>query len=302
MPERKKKLSIKEQVEHLKEKGVTFNLISESEAEKYLSKNNNFFKLSSYRKNYDKNESGKYVGLDFAMLKDLAIIDMEMRYVLLQMALDVEHFLKIYLLNKIENSDEDGYSIVSEYREQLPPPHDRTLDEELRRNSGSPYNGDLVNKYLDDMPIWVFIEIISFGSLIHFAKFYGEKTNDKVLIDYYYILLRIKDIRNAAAHSTCLINNLGARNAKGTPNYSVMRSLSGINRVGEKMSNASIQGIVTLLYMHKAIVTSDGVHKHQAENIHNIIDRMYRNKDYYLNNISIMSMFEFLKKVVDKFF
>lgn len=47
-------LSAKEQINHLKSKGVKFNLCSEESAIQYLEKNNNYFKLRAYRKNYEK--------------------------------------------------------------------------------------------------------------------------------------------------------------------------------------------------------------------------------------------------------
>ena len=43
----KPQLTPKEQIEHLKKKGVKFNYISEDEAIKYLSDNNNYFKFIS---------------------------------------------------------------------------------------------------------------------------------------------------------------------------------------------------------------------------------------------------------------
>ena len=86
-------LSPHEQIQHLLSKGVKFHLISQQDAEQYLIKNNNYFKLRAYRKNYDKYvggiHDGKYINLDFAMLKDLAILDMRLRYTLLQLTLDV---------------------------------------------------------------------------------------------------------------------------------------------------------------------------------------------------------------------
>jgi len=42
-------LNAKEQIEHLKNKGVKFELISEINAGKYLKENNNYFKLTSYK-------------------------------------------------------------------------------------------------------------------------------------------------------------------------------------------------------------------------------------------------------------
>lgn len=119
--EEKPKLTATEQVEHLKAKGVKFNLFTEQEATSYLENNNNYFKLSSFRKNYIKipygKNSGKYNDLEFEYLKDLAIIDMTLRYTIIQMALDIEHFAKLYILKKINAAEnEDGYAIVEDLK------------------------------------------------------------------------------------------------------------------------------------------------------------------------------------------
>lgn len=62
----KKKLTIDEQIEDLKKKGVTFEIMSEEEAKKFLRYNNYYFKLKSYAKNYPINpKNGKYVNCNF---------------------------------------------------------------------------------------------------------------------------------------------------------------------------------------------------------------------------------------------
>lgn len=92
---RKPKLSYPEQVQHLEQKGVSFALMSKRQALIYLRDNNNFFKLSSYRKNFNKDATNReYVHLDFAYLVDLAIIDMYLRALMLKMSLNIEHFAK----------------------------------------------------------------------------------------------------------------------------------------------------------------------------------------------------------------
>ena len=52
--ELKPMLNAEELVKHLEEKGVKFELTSIDDAQKYLQKNNNYFKLVSYRKNFQK--------------------------------------------------------------------------------------------------------------------------------------------------------------------------------------------------------------------------------------------------------
>ena len=58
--------------------------------------------------------------MDFAYLIELARIDVEVRHILLKMCLDIEHFLKVSLINAVENNlqagnGEDGYKIVTDF-------------------------------------------------------------------------------------------------------------------------------------------------------------------------------------------
>ena len=47
-------ISSEELIEKMKNKGITFNYMTDIEASNYLKKNNNYFNLTSYRKNYIK--------------------------------------------------------------------------------------------------------------------------------------------------------------------------------------------------------------------------------------------------------
>jgi hypothetical protein len=67
------------------------------------------------------------------------------------------------------------------------------------------------------------------------------------------------------------------------------------------MSNSRINQIVTLLYAHKKIVTSTGVHDKAINNLSKLKNRMMRNIEYYDNNELIKSNIEFLVKVIDIF-
>ena len=46
----KPRLSLDEQIQHLKDKGKLFNIMDEESAKQYLKYNNNYYKLTSFRK------------------------------------------------------------------------------------------------------------------------------------------------------------------------------------------------------------------------------------------------------------
>lgn len=308
-------LNVDQQIEHLRSKGIKFEKISEQEAKRYLQENNNYFKLRAYRKNFPKHPdgplAGQYIDLDFAMLKDLAIIDMHLRYVLIHLALDVEHFAKIKLLRMVEESGEDGYQIVMDYMDDLKQRDEKkdthrldALKQELLRNLDNPYCGGIVSKYDGHYPVWAFLEIIPLGTLIHFYGFCADQLGDKRMKNEFYLLRGVKELRNAAAHSNCIIHDMGARDSQYKTNYGVLNALHSISKEtrNRRLSNARMQQVVTLLYAHSILVTSQGVHDMEGQALHELSERMLRHSDYYANNELILSNFKFLQKVIDIFF
>lgn len=306
----KPKLANDEQILHLQNKGINFSIGSVETAKTYLDQNSNFFKLTSYRKNFAKHPDGvhknKYIDLDFEMLKDLAIIDMRIRYTLLHMALDIEHYAKVRLLKVIENSPEDGYQIVEDYISSLDPDQQKRLHAELDNNRNSPYCKDIVLKYDNNFPIWAFVEVITFGRFVYFYLFCADRFNDKALKNEGYLLISTKLFRNAVAHNNCLINDLSPNTSIHKTRYEISKALGKIGFSKEihskKMSNVRIQQMVTLFYTHKLLVTSTGIHNHQCDALSALVDRIFRNYDYYSTNGTISTTFNFLKLVIDNWF
>jgi hypothetical protein len=81
---RKQKLNLNQQIEHMKHKGIKFELIGIDEAKHFLGDNTYFFKIKAYAKNYNKNTDGHYVNLDFAYLKELSVLDMRLKQTILK--------------------------------------------------------------------------------------------------------------------------------------------------------------------------------------------------------------------------
>ena len=177
--QRKPLLTIDEQISHLKEKGVTFESCTEEEAIEYLAGRCRFFKVTAYRKLFDKRvggeKDGQYVDLDFAQLKYLASLDRRLRDALLPMTLDVEHFAAARLLNATENNGEDGYAVMRDYMEAVPANRRKYIENELEIRSSDAYCGAIIRKYREDMPIWAFVEVVSLETFIGLYKFCADR-------------------------------------------------------------------------------------------------------------------------------
>ena len=74
---KKLKLPISAQVEYMRDHcGIQFEISPEEDAIAFLSNSNYFFKVKSFAKDYPKDRfSGKYIGLDFAYLRELSLLD-----------------------------------------------------------------------------------------------------------------------------------------------------------------------------------------------------------------------------------
>lgn len=300
------------QIRHLQSKGVRFIHITEDEAVSYLQNNNNYFKLCAYRKNFPKHPAGKrcgeYIGLDFAALIELSVLDMRMRYIFMSMALDVEHFAKVQLLKEIELREGNGYQIIEDYfstiqckdRQNHGKSHERLIAD-IRRQEDNPYCGGIIKKYDGCYPVWAFLEIISFGTFIDFYRFSGSHLMDKEISDKYYLLRTIKDLRNAAAHSNCLIHDMGAKDSRFRPDYGMLRALNKISKAvkDNQLKNERMRQMVTLLYAHTVFVNSPGVRRHTGEKLQLLTTRLFRHREFYRSGNNILEGFSFFKAAVD---
>ena len=121
--EKPAKLKVDEIIEYCKsELGISFNLMDENAAKDFLKKNNYFFRLKQYCSICaEKTKSGKFIGLDFGQLVEISTVDMFLRKILLKMTIDLEHYLKVKLVNDCqEYPADDGYEVVENFLELHP--------------------------------------------------------------------------------------------------------------------------------------------------------------------------------------
>ena len=306
----KPKLTLKKQIEYMRDvKGIKFNIVTEEEALEFLSCINYYFKLKAFAKNYpkytnvgnDSNKKNQYVNLEFAYLKELSTLDAIFRKIILQMVLDVEHFLKVQLISDVsENDNEDGYSIVKEYLDKIKP---RLRDEIISKSSNS-YCHSLIEKYNEDFAIWNIIEVISFGDFIDLYEFYYSRYDNKYKLSGK--LLPIKWLRNAAAHNNCLLNSLLPPYSKEiSPNKNVMNTISRIKYMPKKtreskMKNPIIHDFVVLLDVYCTIINSSRTINYGLKTLSDFLKvRCLERKEYFEKNDTIKSSYEFLIKVLD---
>lgn len=300
-----------EQIAKLKSLGVAFGACDEDEAAAYLASKTYFFKVIAYRELFDRRvggeRDGQYVGLDFANLVQLASVDRTLRYALLPMTLDVEHFARTKLVRNVESRpEEDGYSVVADYMASLNHDNRRRRLSEINMLKQDAYCGNLVRKYADDMPVWAFLELVSFGSFIDLYLFCSQRWSDAGMEDEHYMLRQVKAARNATAHSSNMVNGFGRKTGAIATNAAVSAALSqaGISKRvrSSKMANPRLQQIATLLYLHTRLVPQETSKVRAKRDVQALAAEMERALADLSGNDAIRSSFGFLMSLFEKWF
>lgn len=291
---RKPKLDYEEQIKKLKSLGILFNEITEEEAKEILKNNTYFFKLISFRKNIKKDSSGNY-NFEFSALSDFATLDMRLRYTLLPMCLDIEHSLKTDILKKItDDVNEDGYTIVQDFINNHNGDLEKIFSSVIKRD------GTVIpsfQKYYDDPPIWVCLELMTFGQFSAFVEFYSERTNDSELRKAGKFIKFAKNIRNKCAHSQPILLNLNPRK-----NFTVERELKKIGRK-QRLSDKNLKvlaiiDILALLVLHSKYC-SKGIKDNRKNDLLTFKQRKNRYFHHYRNVPSLSLFFLSLNKMID---
>ena len=307
---RKPILTIEQQIMHLKQRGVSFELCAEAEAARILAGQDHYFRLAAYRVLFPKRvggpRDGQYAGLDFGHLVDLAAIDRELRGFLLPLTLDVENSAKTRLIERItEKPGEDGYSIISDYLAALNHGDRNRREGELRRLQNDAYLGPLVSRYpIGEMPAWVFLELSSFGAFADFYLFCANRWGDSGMRDEHYMLRRANSLRNAAAHSSAIVNGLGS--PLGAPQLRYPAPLAaalGENRHVKrlrrsKMRNPRILQMAVLAYAYSRFVPK-GRKRREPREATRTCRWSKLHGDWYAGNTAITSSHDFIARVFE---
>lgn len=315
---RKPFLSPEELVASLKARGVAFGLCPEAEAAAYLRDSNNYLRCASYRVLFDRRppaeqggEPGGYVNLDFGHLCDLSSIDRQLREAFLQVCVDVEHFAKMHVLDRALGEGEDGYGIVAEYIADINHRERNRLSGSLaaRAREGEThdeYTGDLIARHLDDLPLWVFLEVVEFGSFVDFCRFCAERWGDADMAQEHYVLKSVKALRNACAHNSCIVNGFtpDSRRPMTAPHALVTDSLNAAGMANSKtrrskLGNLRVMQMASALWALDRFCTSERARERNASRLEALRARFEASRRLYDRTNSIASYFDFLWKLVD---
>ena len=300
---------------HLKSRGVTFELCSETDAAAYLDYANNYLRTASYRKLYPKriegNQINSYINLDFGSLVALSSFDRQLRETFLAISVDVEHFARIKVLRRAIAEWEDGYAIVNDFYENLNHQRRHAIEGNLIKRSRNDdkrdaYAGDLIAHYKHNMPAWVLLEVLEFGAFLTFYKFCAERWGENQMEQEHYVLKSVKALRNATAHNHCIINGF-APNAPGPDYHTNVLITNALNAAGlhrtksrrAKLANLRIAQIAATLYALDSICTGEHTKNRHAESLRALRSRYGELLPTIRPTNSLASFFGFLWKLVD---
>ncbi len=297
----KPKLAIDEQIQYFKDREIAFNLYTESKAKDFLQNNNYFFRIKSYTKNYEKNSYGKYTNLDFAYLIEFSTLDLHLRRLILSYSLDIEHHLKLILLQHFNtNQKEDGYTIVKNFLNQNPNIHTQINS----KKSSVSFVQNLLNKYGNDVPLWALIEILSFGDFLRFYKFYFDAySSDKKYGIYHEMAYCVRILRNASAHNNCMLNTLRIPyNTRFKPNRQVQANIAKLNLISKNthknlFKSPLLHDFLAMLILFDQVCTSKALKNARKKDLINFLQRCKKHKDYFIKENYFTSRFEAMRKI-----
>ena len=116
----------------------------------------------------------------------------------------------------------------------------------------------------------------------------------------------VRDLRNASAHSNCLINRLfeplNPKQQVDSIISTYVKSIPGISSTtrAKNLNYRVVYDFVTLLYIYDTVVPNGKAKIKRYTELNDLINkRMVAHKDYFKTNNKITGIYSFVKKIVD---
>lgn len=249
--------------------------------------------------------------MDFGDLITLSSLDRQLRECFREITVDVEHFAKMKVLRLVEEKGEDGHAIVRDFYASMNHRGRNALLGSMAKrsrddDSRDTYAGDLIEHHLADMPVWVLLEVVDFGTFVAFYLFCAERWGDADVQQEHYILKSVKALRNAASHNHCIINGLTqlAGPSGHTTNALITKSLNaaGVARTKSrraKLSNLRIAQMAAALWCADTSCSRESTRRRNAARLRSLRESYEAAYPRLRHNSTIVSFFDFLWKLVD---
>lgn len=172
------------------------------------------------------------------------------------------------------------------------------------------YSFDLWSKRKANPSIWVLIELMSYGQLCFFIKFYTENKKYKYrnLSLAYTLLLDSKNIRDSSAHSRPIIFNVIGPNQflmsqtkhikLQLKNYLIQQCSINSDAANTRLRNLKIHDICALIYLHDQYVQGSFTRMERKKELISLAKRCRLNKHYYENHQEIGEVLYILLKLI----
>lgn len=288
-------------IQNLESKGITFKLCDKNRAKEILENRTYYYKLASYRKNFNKDrDTKKYLNLDFEYLNDLASIDTYIKQYLFSLAIDIEHSAKTALMTDITyNINEDGYNLIEKFKEENIQ-HKRMYTSAIDQFQRNNYLKHMSNKR-KEISTWVFLEIINFGVLTRLIELYCSIyaiNKNHILKKLSKLLRHVKNIRNTCAHNNVFIINMQHR--QSYIKNPTVESRTICDRIGIDSDYAyynKTHDLLILFELHKLLCSNDLSRRRYEEGLL-VLKRAKRHSEYYQKNDKIIKLYHFFEQLL----
>lgn len=169
------------------------------------------------------------------------------------------------------------------------------LERSISYLGDSNYTRDLSNKYgrREDMYVWNYLELVSFGGIIALYKFYFydlRKERSKEAESVKQLLLPVKALRNAAAHNGNVLNTIGQRLQKPVGSIATAaREELGIDQELVSLTKRFpvIHDFTALALCFDRIVSDADARSEKAAGLRTLCERFLEHVDYFEKQIEL---------------
>lgn len=180
------------------------------------------------------------------------------------------------------------------------------LERSISYLGDSNYTRDLANKYgrREDMYVWNYLELVSFGGIIALYKFYFydlRRGRSKEAESVKQLLFPVKALRNAAAHNGNVLNTIGQRLQRPVGAIAAAaREELGIDHelVALTRRFPVVHDFTALVLCFDRIVDDANARSEKAASLCALRERLLEHADYFMKQVELSQGIKMLSEVM----